>query len=64
MSCRLRGHGASFVKFGKVKCTKYISWGAGRIRCRVPAAAAFGTRGVRVTLKVGTSKALSFTVKR
>jgi len=52
------------VKFGKVKCTKYISWGAGRIRCRVPAAAAFGTRGVRVTLKVGTSKALSFTVKR
>jgi hypothetical protein len=59
-----RTRGASFVKFGKVKCTKYISWGAGRIRCRVPATAAFGIRSVRVTLKVGTSRAMSFTVKR
>ena len=56
--------GASFVRFGKARCTKYISWSAGRIRCRVPATAALGARGVRVTLKVGTSKAMSFTVKR
>jgi hypothetical protein len=59
-----RTRGASFVKFGAAKCTKYVSWSSARIRCRVPATAAFGARNVRVTLKVGTSNGMSFRVKR
>jgi hypothetical protein len=59
-----RTRGASFVKFGTVKCTSYSYWSSGRITCRVPATAVIGKRTVRVTLKVGTSNSMSFTVKR
>jgi len=56
--------GTSYVKFGAKKCTKYVSWSDVRIRCRVPAQAAFGLLKVRVTTTVGTSNAKSFRVKR
>src|ERR1019366_7426138 len=29
--------GTNLVKFGTTTCTKYLSWSATRIRCRVPA---------------------------
>jgi hypothetical protein len=56
--------GTSYVKFGATKCVTYFSWGKTRIRCRVPARAAFGQLGVRVTTVGGTSNATAFTVKR
>lgn len=52
--------GTSYVKFGAKKCTKYVSWRDGRIKCRVPAKAKFGLLKVRVTTTVGTSNAKSF----
>ena len=54
----------SFVKFGTVKCGTYVSWSNTKIRCKVPAKAAFGKRYVRVTTSAGTSNAKAFTVKR
>jgi hypothetical protein len=52
------------VKFGSAKCTTYLSWSSTRIRCRVPATIAHGSRPVRVVLKIGTSNSKSFAVKR
>jgi hypothetical protein len=59
-----RTRSASVVKFGTKKCTKYVSWSSTRIRCRVPATAAYGVRRVKVTLKSGASNTKSFRVKR
>jgi hypothetical protein len=59
-----RTRGASFVRFGTDKCTSYSYWSSGRIKCRVPATAVIGKRIVRVTLQVGTSNGMGFTVKR
>jgi len=56
--------GTSYVKFSTTKCGKYLSWSRTRIKCRVPAKAAFGRRYVRVTTSGGRSNAKSFTVKR
>jgi len=56
--------GTSYVKFGTTKCGKYLSWSRTRIKCRVPAKAAFGRRYVRVTTVAGRSNAKVFTVKR
>ena len=55
---------ASSVKFGTTKCTKYVSWSARQIRCKVPARARFGVAKVGVTTAAGTSNRKSFTVKR
>ena len=52
------------MKFGAKKCTKYVSWSAAKITCKVPAKAKFGKQTVKVTTTVGTSNAKSFTVKR
>ena len=56
--------GSSYVKFGSSKCTKYVSWSATRIKCRVPAKAKFGKLSVKVTTPQGTSNAKTFTVER
>ncbi len=55
--------GTGFVKFGAGKCTKYVSWSATSIRCKVPAKAKLGTLKVKVTTAAGTSNAKSFKVK-
>ena len=54
--------GAGSVKFGAVKCLKVFSWGAKRIRCRVPAAAAFGAQTVTVRTAAGRVYTATFTV--
>ena len=56
--------GMSYVKFGTVKCSTYISWSSTRIRCKVPAKVAFGRTSLRVTAAGGTSNTKTFTVKR
>ena len=56
--------GTSCVKFGARKCTRYLSWSATRIKCKVPAKAAFGSQKVKVTTTAGVSKAKRFRVKR
>ena len=56
--------GASSVKFGATKCTKYLSWSATKITCKVPAKAKFGKLQVTLTTTAGKSNARSFTVKR
>jgi hypothetical protein len=56
--------GTSYVKFGTKKCGTYFSWSNTRIRCRVPAKAAFGRAYVRVTAAGGASNTKTFTVKR
>ena len=55
--------GTGFAKFGAGKCTKYVSWSATSIRCKVPAKAKLGTLKVMVTTGGGTSNAKSFKVK-
>jgi hypothetical protein len=54
----------SSVRFGTKACTKYVSWTDTRIRCRVPAKAAYGSVKVTVKTAVGKSNAKSFKVKR
>ncbi len=56
--------GAGSVRFGSRACTTYVSWSATRIRCRVPARAAFGSVKVTVKTAAGTSNAKTFRVKR
>jgi len=56
--------GAGSVKFGARTCTKYVSWSAAQIKCRVPTAAKYGSLKVTVTTTGGASNAMSFTVKR
>lgn len=54
--------GAGLVRFGTAKCVRYLSWGATRITCRVPAAAAFGALAVTVRTARGTTCTTSFAV--
>jgi hypothetical protein len=56
--------GTGCVKFGATKCTKFTSWSATRIKCKVPAKAKFGKLKVTVVTPGGTSAAKTFTVKR
>jgi hypothetical protein len=56
--------GTSCVRFGTSKCTKFVSWSASRIQCKVPAKARFGKLTVTVKTLGGTSAAKTFTVKR
>ena len=56
--------GKSFVKFGAVKCSKYVSWGKTRIKCKVPAKAKFAKVKVKVTTTAGTSNHKYFKVLR
>ena len=56
--------GASAVRFGGARCTKYVSWSDGQVRCRVPVKAKYGIVKVTVTTTAGVSNARSFRVKR
>ena len=56
--------GGGSVKFGAKTCTKYVSWSATLIKCKVPTAAKYGSLKVTVTTAAGASNAMSFTVKR
>jgi hypothetical protein len=56
--------GASYVKFGTVKATKYPSWTATKIKVAVPKTAKVGATKITITTKAGKSNAKSFTVKR
>ena len=56
--------GTSYVKFGGVQCTRYMSWSDTSIKCKVPSRAAFGKRKVKVVAVTGISNAKRFTVKR
>jgi hypothetical protein len=56
--------GTSYVKFGNVKVTRYVSWSATKIKVKVPAKARFGRAKVTVTTLDGTSASKTFTVKR
>jgi hypothetical protein len=55
---------SSYVKFGTTKCTKYVSWSATRIKCKVPAKAKFGKVKVTVVTAAGASNTKTFNVKR
>lgn len=56
--------GTNTVKFGAKACTKYISWSATRIKCKVPTKAKLGRLRVTVRTKGGTSNAKTFKVRR
>ena len=56
--------GTSLVRFGSMKCAKYVSWSSTRIKCKVPAKARFGRLKVKLVTSAGTSNAKTFTVKR
>jgi len=58
----VRGTGS--VKFGATTCTKYFSWSATQITCKVSAKAKYGAIKLTVTTTAGKSNAMSFTVKR
>jgi hypothetical protein len=51
------------VKFGRVACTKIVSWSASRIKCKVPARAKSGKVKVTVTASGSVSNSLTFRVK-
>ena len=55
---------SGYVKFGTVKCTRFVSWSPTRIKCKVPAKARFGKLKVVVVTPGGASAARTFTVKR
>jgi hypothetical protein len=56
--------GSGSVTFGGKKCTKYVSWSATKIQCKVPSTAKYGTVKVKVTTAGGVSNARDFKVKR
>lgn len=56
--------GASVVRFGNTKCTRYLSWSDTLIRCAVPARAPLGAAKVSVTTPAGRSNAVAFRVRR
>ena len=56
--------GLSTVKFGAMKCSRYLSWSATRIRCRVPAKAKLGRLKVTVRTTGGISDARILKVRR
>lgn len=53
--------GNSFVSFGGVRATQYVSWAYDRVVCRVPLGAS-GVAPVTLTTSGGTSNALDFKV--
>jgi hypothetical protein len=59
-----KARGAGYMKFGAKKCTKYISWSATKIACKVPAKAAFARVKVKAITPAGASNAKYFTVRR
>ncbi|NPV58246.1 MAG: hypothetical protein HPY75_01120 [Actinobacteria bacterium] len=54
--------GSSYVSFGSVQATQYLSWSDTQIKVKVPAEVS-GTVGVTVTTGGGTSNAVEFTLK-
>jgi photosystem II stability/assembly factor-like uncharacterized protein len=56
--------GNAIVKFGSTKCTRYVSWSATRITCKVPAKARLGKLKIAVVTTAGTSNTRTFTVRR
>jgi hypothetical protein len=56
--------GTSYVKFGGVQCTRYLSWSDTKVKCKVPGRAGYGKRKVKVATVAGLSNAKRFTVKR
>jgi photosystem II stability/assembly factor-like uncharacterized protein len=56
--------GASCVRFGATKVSKYVSWSNTRVKVRVPVRAKYGRLKITVTTAGGTSNAKTFTVKR
>jgi photosystem II stability/assembly factor-like uncharacterized protein len=54
--------GTSFVRFGKTKVAKYVSWSTTKIVCKVPATGR-GAKTMKVTTSGGTSAGVTFTVK-
>jgi photosystem II stability/assembly factor-like uncharacterized protein len=56
--------GTGYVKFGATKATKYLTWTAAKITCKVPAKAKYGRLKVVIVTAGGTSAAKKFTVKR
>ena len=56
--------GTGYVRFGSVKCSRYVSWTTTRIRCRVPAKARLGKVKVVVVTGRGASAYKLFAVKR
>jgi hypothetical protein len=58
-----RTRSGGYIRFGAAKCLRYVSWCNRVIKCRVPAAAAFGALKVKVMIKAGSSNRKSFTVK-
>jgi hypothetical protein len=56
--------GTGFVRFGSMKCAKYISWSATRITCLVPTKAKFGRVSIQMKNRAGTSARRTFKVLR
>ena len=56
--------GTGFVRFGAMKCAKYISWSATRITCLVPTKARFGKVPIQVQNKAGASAKRTLLVLR
>ena len=55
---------ASCVRFGGAKCTRYVSWSATRIKCKVPTKAKIGRLLVKVITAGGESSGRAFRVRR
>ncbi len=53
--------GNSFVSFGSVRASRYVSWSYGRVVCIVPPGVS-GVSSVRVTTSGGASNAVDFSV--
>jgi len=53
--------GIGYVKFGKLRCTRYVLWSGTKIICRVPASAA-GSLSVQLKTAAGLSNRKSFRV--
>jgi hypothetical protein len=56
--------GTGYVKFGAKQCTKYVSWSATKIVCKVPARARQAKVKVCVYTAAGASNTKNYTVKK
>ncbi|MDD5748797.1 MAG: fibronectin type III domain-containing protein, partial [Actinomycetota bacterium] len=56
--------GSSYVSFGSVKATEYVSWSDTEIKVRVPSGISPGTVYITVTTLEGTSEAVQFEVEK
>jgi hypothetical protein len=59
-----RPRGTGYVKFGAKQCTKYVSWSATKIVCKVPARAKQAKVKVCVYTAAGASNTKNYTVKK